>query len=277
MSFDRTKGRRGKQAVAAGGGGGAPTTATYLTLTTDATLTAERVLTPGTGLGGTDGGAGAAYTLAINDTGLVSLMAADASAGFPRITAANTWVSESAASHRSALGYSALSEAPTGAVNGVNTTYTLSTTPAEGRAVLVAVNGVLRRNDAAGDYVVSGTTITFAFAPATGSVIWAYFWSATTAATRAAWVAQTTKTANYTALITDDFVPVDATAGNITINLPPAATFTNPINIARIDASGFTVTIDPSGAQTIMGAATYSLVGNANVTLFPVGTDVRIL
>jgi hypothetical protein len=45
--------------------GGAPSNAQYLTLTTDATLTAERTLAAGAGLTGTDGGAGAAYTLAV--------------------------------------------------------------------------------------------------------------------------------------------------------------------------------------------------------------------
>lgn len=46
-----------------GGGGGAPVGAAYLTLAVDATLTNERVLTPGPSLVGTDGGPGAAYTL----------------------------------------------------------------------------------------------------------------------------------------------------------------------------------------------------------------------
>jgi hypothetical protein len=49
--------------LSASGGGGAPTDAQYLTLATHGTLSAERVLTPGTGLEGADGGAGAAYTL----------------------------------------------------------------------------------------------------------------------------------------------------------------------------------------------------------------------
>jgi hypothetical protein len=49
----------------AGGGGGAPTTAQYLTLATDGTLTSERVATAGGGLTGTDGGAGGAWTLAV--------------------------------------------------------------------------------------------------------------------------------------------------------------------------------------------------------------------
>ena len=44
--------------AASGGGGGAPTTAQYVTLATDGTLTGERVLTVGSGLTLTDGGAG---------------------------------------------------------------------------------------------------------------------------------------------------------------------------------------------------------------------------
>ena len=52
--------------AAGGGGGGAPTTAQYLTLAADATLTAERILTAGVGITGTDGGANNPYTIAID-------------------------------------------------------------------------------------------------------------------------------------------------------------------------------------------------------------------
>ena len=49
-----------------GGGGGAPTDATYLTLTTNATLTDERTLSLTLPLSGSDGGAGAAYTVTLS-------------------------------------------------------------------------------------------------------------------------------------------------------------------------------------------------------------------
>jgi hypothetical protein len=55
-----------------GGGGGAPLTAQYLTLATDVDLTQERVFTPGTGISGTDGGAGSTYTLALDINGITS-------------------------------------------------------------------------------------------------------------------------------------------------------------------------------------------------------------
>jgi hypothetical protein len=45
------------------GGGAAPVGAQYLVLVADATLTSERVFTPSTGIGFTDGGAGGAYTV----------------------------------------------------------------------------------------------------------------------------------------------------------------------------------------------------------------------
>ena len=50
-------------ATCGGGGGGAPTTATYLTLSTDGTLTNERVLTAGTNIGITDAGANGTLTV----------------------------------------------------------------------------------------------------------------------------------------------------------------------------------------------------------------------
>ena len=49
-----------------GGGGGAPTDAQYLTLTTNATLTQERTLSLTLPLSGSDGGAGAAYTVTLS-------------------------------------------------------------------------------------------------------------------------------------------------------------------------------------------------------------------
>jgi hypothetical protein len=47
-----------------GGGGGAPTTAQYVTLAVDGTLTNERVLTAGANITLTDGGAGSTVTVA---------------------------------------------------------------------------------------------------------------------------------------------------------------------------------------------------------------------
>ena len=50
-------------ATGGGGGGGAPTTASYVTLGTDASLTNERVLTAGSNVSIVDGGAGGTVTI----------------------------------------------------------------------------------------------------------------------------------------------------------------------------------------------------------------------
>ena len=58
--------------VGGGGGGGAPTTARYVTLATDATLTQERVLTAGSGISISDGGAGSTVTISLSSPVAVS-------------------------------------------------------------------------------------------------------------------------------------------------------------------------------------------------------------
>jgi hypothetical protein len=62
-----------------GGGSGAPTNASYLTLASDASLSAERVLTAGSGIGFTDAGAGSTLTLANTDRGSDAVSAHEAS------------------------------------------------------------------------------------------------------------------------------------------------------------------------------------------------------
>lgn len=64
-----------QQLVTGGAGGGAPVNASYLTLGTNATLTSERVLTAGTGISLTDGGAGGNLTVASTVTGTVTSVA----------------------------------------------------------------------------------------------------------------------------------------------------------------------------------------------------------
>jgi hypothetical protein len=54
---------------AGGGGGGAPETAQYVVLATNGTLTNERVLTAGSGISITDGGAGSTVTIAATGGG----------------------------------------------------------------------------------------------------------------------------------------------------------------------------------------------------------------
>ena len=75
--------------------------------------------------------------------------------------------------------------------------------------------------------------------------------------------ATSTKVANYTVLPADrnTTILVDATSGNITITLLPAATAGDgfEVTITKIDASTNTVTIDGNASETINGALTQSL------------------
>ena len=96
--------------IAGGGGGGAPTNASYIVLGTNASLSAERVLTIGTGLASTDAGANGNFTIAIGthaasyvNSGTLALarggLAADISAagpGFLRQTSLGAAVSVAA-------------------------------------------------------------------------------------------------------------------------------------------------------------------------------------
>lgn len=67
------------------------------------------------------------------------------------------------------------------------------------------------------------------------------------------------KTATYTAALTDDYIPC-APAANMTINLPAASTAAGKrLKIQKTDNSAFTVTIDANSTETINGAETYVL------------------
>jgi hypothetical protein len=64
-------------------------------------------------------------------------------------------------------------ETPTGAVNGLNVTFTLAFTPLENEAVKVYLDGLLLRQGT--DYTISGSTITMTTAPALAQQIWAEY------------------------------------------------------------------------------------------------------
>jgi hypothetical protein len=85
-------------------------------------------------------------------------------------------------------------------------------------------------------------------------------------------LAQTTKTATYTATGSDYFIFCDATAGAMSINLPTAVGSAGKVYvIKKTDATANAVTIDPAGAELVDGAGTlvfstqytsYSIVSN---------------
>lgn len=64
-------------------------------------------------------------------------------------------------------------EAPTGTVNGVNVTFSISSSPSEAKAVQLFQGGLMQRQGI--DYTISGTTITMTTAPNFGQDLWAYY------------------------------------------------------------------------------------------------------
>jgi hypothetical protein len=60
-------------------------------------------------------------------------------------------------------------ETPSGAIDGSNTVFTLSSTPLEGEAVDVYLDGL--KQIPGEDYSISGVTITFVVAPAAGQTL----------------------------------------------------------------------------------------------------------
>jgi len=66
-------------------------------------------------------------------------------------------------------------EQPSGAVDGVNTTYTLSGTPTANANVVLWLDGVVQYQGIGLDYTISGATITMLTAPSTGQTLWAVY------------------------------------------------------------------------------------------------------
>ena len=76
-------------------------------------------------------------------------------------------------------------------------------------------------------------------------------------------------------VVSGDYLLIcDATAGAITMTLPPAALVPGRIYVfKRINSGANAVIVDPSGAETIDGAATYTLSAQWNsVTIMSNGT-----
>jgi hypothetical protein len=64
-----------------------------------------------------------------------------------------------------------LNETPTGAVDGVNTAYTLAYTPATASSVMLWLNGQLLTQGTGKDFTVASQTVTMSFPPQTGDVL----------------------------------------------------------------------------------------------------------
>lgn len=96
---------------------------------------------------------------------------------------------------------------------------------------------------------------------------------------REVYVATAAKTADYTCTGGEYFLTVDATSGNVAIDLPQAVGQAGrTLVIKRIDASGNTVTINRHGLETIDGATSVSLVNQWEViALISDGSNFQIV
>jgi len=68
-------------------------------------------------------------------------------------------------------------ETPAGTIDGSNAVFTLASTPSPANSELVWLNGMLQEPGAGNDYTISGNTITFLSAPASGSRIKANYFN----------------------------------------------------------------------------------------------------
>lgn len=78
---------------------------------------------------------------------------------------------------------------------------------------------------------------------------------------RRCWPCVVSVTTTYTVLTDDSYLVLcDATGGAFTVTLPAAASSTNVrVTIKKTDVSANAVTVDGNAAETIDGAATFSL------------------
>ena len=81
-------------------------------------------------------------------------------------------------------------EVPSGSVDGFNVTFTLAHTPLYPSSVIIVIDGVTQYYII--DYTVSGATITFTYAPMSGSTIFAYYGSTGTTAAQFAGLSKIT-------------------------------------------------------------------------------------
>jgi hypothetical protein len=93
------------QRQSTGGGGGAPTTAEYVVLSTNGSLSNERVLTAGSGITLTDGGAGSTITIAASGGSGTTVQSGSAEVNFGNpvedgwasvVVTGQTWVTSDA-------------------------------------------------------------------------------------------------------------------------------------------------------------------------------------
>jgi hypothetical protein len=66
-------------------------------------------------------------------------------------------------------------ETPSGSIDGVNSTFMLAHAPSPAASLVLVMNGITLREGAGNDYTLSGSTITMASAPETGTILLSWY------------------------------------------------------------------------------------------------------
>jgi hypothetical protein len=88
--------------------------------------------------------------------------------------------------------------------------------------------------------------------------------------------AVTSAASPYAVVGTDTFLSVNATGGNVSINLRAAASG-RAIRVLKTDSSGNTVTVYPNGVETLDNAASYVLSEQNAMVMFHPSTSKYII
>lgn len=142
-----------------------------------------------------------------------------------------------------------VAETPSGLVNSINVTYTLSEVPRASDEVLIFLNGLSQRNGT--DFSVVGTTVTFVTAPVTGTEIFAVY---------------NTSQASITPYFGDNFVWVASKD-----DLPPASG--GIITLAADTTYFFLNSVDLTGDR-IVCVGINAILGSSSETAFLTSTGL---
>lgn len=264
----------------------APVNAQYLTLTADATLTVERIFTPGNNITATDGGAGAAYTvqsfvhaLATTDTTLsstsVTVQLASADTGtvtytLPDILTSTTNDKVFIFKKIDATVQTIVIDASGSQTIDGATTYTLSS---QYDYVIIAADTtsgskewrIVGRNYGVGSFApTNGTYVTMSsnstltnerVLTAGANVFLTDGGANSTVTVDTGTISSVTGDTTLTST-SNEFIAVDATGGNVTITLPAASTTPKRFHVKKTDVTANTVTVTRAGSDTIDGETT---------------------
>jgi len=177
----------------------------------------------------------------------------------------------------SVAGISFIQEPLTGLVDNVNTVFTTSAPPIWVDGTVIGLDG--NTSEGAGDFSLSGNTITFVSAPALGSELYIFY--STYSSNIDCCELNIRHSAVDTVATVDDYaISVNAASGNRVVTLPLAAQMLRKeLVVMKTDTSGNYVRIQTTGGEFLgSGVATLFdlLFQDENLSFISTGTRFRI-